>query len=224
MTRAICTLLLAAACGPAFGRGDADGMIASVTYVRPDGTQVGAFALSEDGVASVEHRGELLQAQLPATAVQRLRDRLAGERLGGLSQNQFDAAVVRGAEAYGLIVPIPAADDCRLRLPGGTLRCVGPAVLANRMSGVAAVQDYERLRGEFEQLAGVVILGGVETLHTFLRAAGEAAGAPIRLSDLSYADRFAGEIVAHFSGADGTVVVTSRDGVIETRVLATRPR
>lgn len=196
-----------------------DAVVASLVYEGPDGTRSEAFTLSAGGTAVVRHRGQRLSAELPSSIVTRLRRRLSGERLAAVSQQAFDEAVRGGAAVYGLALPIPAADGCVLTLPGGSVRCVGSAILAERMPAVDAVNEFERLRAEFEQFAGVVILGGVSQLHAFLRAAESQSGQTVRLSDMTYCDRFEGERVAHFQTDAGLIVVTAGDGPPSARLV-----
>lgn len=200
-------------------------VVAGLTYVRPTGERTEAFRLTADGTAVVDRRGERFVAQLPAAAVARLRERLSGEWLCGCDQAALDEDIRSAAPRYGLVLPVPHADRCELTLPGGTVASVGPGVLAARMPGVPAAADFERLRSQFEQLAAVVVLGGVFDSHAFLRAAAEATGEPVRLSDLSYADSFGGERTAQFALPRGLVVVTSRGGEPPTaRLLQTAAR
>ena len=207
----------------------AAGPVAELAYVRPDGERTVAFRLEADGTAAVDLRGELLSARLSPQTVGRLRSRLAAEDLCGFSQGDFDALLAREAERYAVVLPIPLADRCELRLPGGhALACVGPGVLSQRMRGVRPVRDFDRVRRELEQLAAVVVLGGPQELRAFLKTAADAAGGPVSLSSLAYADSFAGERVAHFHAdgpGGGIVVVTAADGAAPTaRILQTALR
>ena len=225
--RAVAARLLAA--GLLATAAHAAAPVAELAYVRPDGVRTVAFRLDADGTAAVDLRGELLTARLPAGTVERLRQRLSGEALCAVPQADFDALLAAEADRYAVLLPIPLADRCELTLPGGrSLACVGPGVLSRRMRGVRPVQDFDRVRRELEQLAAVVVLGGPEQLRAFLRTAADAAGGPVSLSSLAYADSFAGERVAHFHTDDaggGIVVVTAADGAAPSaRVLQTALR
>ena len=203
--------------------------LAELCYVRPDGSRVVYFQLLSDGTATADVRGEQLTTRLSPSTVQRVRERLRSEPLCGVSQARFDELIKHGARRYAIVLPVPLADRCEIRLPEGrSLACVGPAVLSARMQDVNEVQDFDRIRREMEQLAAVVVLGGPESLREFLQVAGDAAGRPIALSSLTYADTFAGERVAHFHTSDPgstIIVVTAVEGrTPAARVIQTASR
>lgn len=185
--------------------------VCELTYVRAPQTRETALRVTSNGVATVELRGEVHQAELGREIAAKLQSRFTRYDLFSLSQREFDRRLATAARQTGLQLPLPHADDCEIQIGLNRLSCRGSSILATRIDTFEELTAFEQLRVDLEQVRSIVILGGTSETARFLSAGGHAIGEPLVLSSLVYADDFAGERVAHFrpTGPHGPLLVVS---------------
>lgn len=188
--------------------------VAELTYVVAAGQRETALRVDADGTATVQLRGETLSANLGAEVAEKLRSRFLQYDLLSVSQREFDSRLAGSARAAGLTLPIPHADECEIRIGPNCLTCRGSAILSTRITNQDELTQFEKLRTDLEQIRSIVILGGPTEFGRYLATGRTALGQPLGLSDLVYADDFAGERVAHFrpGGEHGPLLIVSSTG------------
>ena len=193
--------------------------VCELSYARQPGSFETALRVTTDGTATIVLRGEVRETKLGRETVAKLEQRLERYQVFERAQSQFDEALNTAAREAGLKLPIPYADVCQIQIGIGSLRCRGSSILATRLPHIVQLKEFERLRGDLEQIRSIVVLGGPTEFAEFLMVGRSAIGMSLPLSTMVYADDFDGERVAHFrpSGIDGPLlIVSSRDGEYPT--------